>query len=830
VLLALTIVLAAEAALEQARLPERQLTGVVYDDQDGDGVRDPGEPPVAGVLVVWEQDRFTRSDAQGAFAMPVPGEEGLVWAGAPSGFAPAPAWAKVPSMAPARAELGLRQMTVRQPLRFVHASDPHVSEVTGEGHLTGALAQALDLDQPVDFVVITGDLTDRTERDEFAVFQRVARSLPVPLVPVAGNHDWYDGGPAYRDTFGPATYSFDAGDLHGIVLNFNAPEDWQLDFVRRDLALAGPRPVIAVFTHAPPGDELAAALAELGVDLVFSGHVHSNRLIQHGPMLEVNTQTLVMGGNDGTPAGYRIVELDPEGVRLDHFVTLRWPVLELAWPRPGACIVGPTVPLLVAEARGAHTASVRVQINQRPELELSPAGTWLHAGHVADLPAGRHAVRVRALRNGLEVDRRDTTLCVLAPGDEDPRPLTHLWAVPLGAPGLGGSPVIHDGLVIVPVADLDDGKQGGLRALDAATGALRWQAVDGQAVRATPVIAGERVLYTTVDGKVRARALADGALVWTSDRRTGARTADTWLYGPPAVEGGQVIVTTVDHVAALDLATGAETWRQGWNTSGETPVFQVNPGGAGLAGGLGLAHVRRVPPTTLAFSLADGRERWRVPFDTGVRVSAPPLVTDDLVVFADGQGTLHAIDLATGAPRWTSVLYDAEGHLSEPPMGAPVVHGQLGVWPTPRGVFAVDLQSGAKRWWVEGGPSVLRALPYSLVTHGFMGGLALDGELVWAGGVDGQLRALSLADGGTVVALDLGSPILTAPALSDDLLVVLTYDGAVRAFRRNDLRPRDRGCEPELGAAPAGVGLVAAVLAAVAAWLLLRRRPRRRVG
>src|SRR5947207_3962678 len=79
------------------------------------------------------------------------------------------------------------------------------------------------------FVVITGDLTNKSgDAAQIAEFHRIAKKLDpkVKLYAVAGNHDvgnepTGDSLAAYRKNFGPDYYTFQAGDITGIVLNSN---------------------------------------------------------------------------------------------------------------------------------------------------------------------------------------------------------------------------------------------------------------------------------------------------------------------------------------------------------------------------------------------------------------------------------------------------------------------------------------------------------------------------------------------------------------------------------------------------------------------------------
>ena len=114
-----------------------------------------------------------------------------------------------------------------------HASDLHLGNVLPHSVIE-ALAQALD--PSVHFLVLTGDLTASSLREDFAWLTQALAGVTVPLVPVAGNHDWHDGGVEYRSRFGPSLYAFDHAGARWVVLDMNQPEDLQLAFARHELA------------------------------------------------------------------------------------------------------------------------------------------------------------------------------------------------------------------------------------------------------------------------------------------------------------------------------------------------------------------------------------------------------------------------------------------------------------------------------------------------------------------------------------------------------------------------------------------------------------------
>src|SRR5207253_7282453 len=69
-------------------------------------------------------------------------------------------------------------------------------------------------------------------------------------------------------------------------------------------------------------------------------------------------------------------------------------------------------------------------------------------------------------------------------------PLRTVWADSVGGHIFGGSPVVADGRLFVPVVDYAAGDAGGVVAYDLRTGARLWRAQSGAAVPGSPVVAG----------------------------------------------------------------------------------------------------------------------------------------------------------------------------------------------------------------------------------------------------------------------------------------------------------------------------------------------------
>ncbi|MGB4859006.1 MAG: metallophosphoesterase [Dokdonella sp.] len=186
---------------------------------------------------------------------------------------------------------------------ILHISDTHFG-TERDGAVDALVRLAHDLSP--DLVVLSGDITQRARRGQFAAARAFVDQLEVPLLTVPGNHDiplfnlfarflWpFDG---YKRCFGDNLEPvFETPDLLVIGVNTVRPErhkDGEVDphqivHVAHRLSQASTEQLRIVVTHQPvqitlPEDEEnllighADAVHEwsrAGVDLILGGHIH----------------------------------------------------------------------------------------------------------------------------------------------------------------------------------------------------------------------------------------------------------------------------------------------------------------------------------------------------------------------------------------------------------------------------------------------------------------------------------------------------------------------------------------------------------------------------
>jgi len=108
-------------------------------------------------------------------------------------------------------------------MRFAHISDLHLcrdpAQVAAVRDDTFEMVQAIaqdvhDIQEILDCVIVSGDLTDDAEEDSFAQFEAMFSGLDVPIFIIPGNHD----GPAAYHGHKSRSGFFERADITGRVV------------------------------------------------------------------------------------------------------------------------------------------------------------------------------------------------------------------------------------------------------------------------------------------------------------------------------------------------------------------------------------------------------------------------------------------------------------------------------------------------------------------------------------------------------------------------------------------------------------------------------------
>jgi len=290
-----------------------------------------------------------------------------------------------------------------------------------------------------------------------------------------------------------------------------------------------------------------------------------------------------------------------------------------------------------------------------------------------------------------------------------------LWKRSLGH-GYASPVVVGDTVIIL---DAEDGQEIA-RALDAATGGIRWSAPLGPVFsdefepgpRSTPVVDGDRVYVQTALGEFRCLGLADGAvrwrfhfgdygMRWVPDRASNIGAASRrGNTGSPVLDGDKILVQVGSTNGAFMVAFDKRTGRELWKSQNDLASFS-SPVIGQLAGRSQCVTV--TCEGLLALNPENGAPLWRIPFKTGAnRNVLTPILLDDTVYYASHTTGLRATRVRQDGPAITAedawLNRDLRINLSSPVAVAGHLYG-LGA---NKNFVCVDRATGSVAWSQSG--------------------------------------------------------------------------------------------------------------------------------
>lgn len=313
-------------------------------------------------------------------------------------------------------------------------------------------------------------------------------------------------------------------------------------------------------------------------------------------------------------------------------------------------------------------------------------------------------------------------------------------------------------------------RPGRILALEPDTGRVLWRAQLPAGPRGEPAevstglgAAPGLVIAGTRRGQVVALDAADGALRWEA-------SLSSEVAAPPVGTESIVVARANDgHIYGLDARSGAERWLQ----TTVVPPLSLRGAGRPLIDRdevyAGLANGRLV-----AMSLASGEVLWeaalgipegRSEFERLVDVDADPVKAGAILFAAAYQARFAAVFATSGRIQWSREISVHEAPL--------VYRDRVFVATEQAEVMALDAGDGAILWRQA-----------ALSGRAIRGPVLHDGDLVVADD-QGFLHWISPEDGRFTARSQVsGAAIPTAPVVGAEALYVVDAAGAVQALRR----------------------------------------------
>jgi predicted MPP superfamily phosphohydrolase len=208
-------------------------------------------------------------------------------------------------------------------LRFAQLTDIHVSPGTQSEKDLELVVEDINAAN-VDFVVVTGDLTNTGSNAELLAAKKILDKLNVTYYSIPGNHEtnWSESaGMKFNQLWGNDRFLFSGGDY--LFVGFNTGpymkmgdghvKQEDLQWLQRILKERDQDQTLISLAHYPLADgldnwsDVTGILKEYGCKLAFCGHGHRLKLLNFDGIPGVMGRSLEMKGTD--KPGFTLVEL-----------------------------------------------------------------------------------------------------------------------------------------------------------------------------------------------------------------------------------------------------------------------------------------------------------------------------------------------------------------------------------------------------------------------------------------------------------------------------------------------------------------------------------------
>ena len=215
----------------------------------------------------------------------------------------------------------------------------------------------------------------------------------------------------------------------------------------------------------------------------------------------------------------------------------------------------------------------------------------------------------------------------------------------------------------------------------------------------TPTIAGDRVFTLSRWGDVFCFEAASGKIVWSKNvqKETGVRVPDWGFTGAPLVHESLLVLNVGDAGLALNRANGKIVWQSANQNAGYSTPLPVERDGQWLALlGNGNAYV--------AVNLRDGKEAWRIRWQTEYGVNASdPIVDGDRLFLSTAYGKGGALfKLGASAPEQLWKTKNLRTQLNSAVLFKGHLYGADGDTIEKAALKCLDFATGEQKWTQPG--------------------------------------------------------------------------------------------------------------------------------
>ncbi|MEG2593584.1 outer membrane protein assembly factor BamB family protein [Bacteroides sp.] len=476
---------------------------------------------------------------------------------------------------------------VGERFRFALLTDLHVTERTTAAEDLERTVNQLNETPDIDFVLISGDVTEEGDRASLLRTKQLLDQLRVKYYIIPGNHEtkWSESGVTdFGHIFGSERFKFEhkgflflgfnTGPLMRMADGHVAPQD--ITWMKEELMKVGKEKPVFLVTHYPlqKGDvdnwyDVTDAVRPYNIRAFLGGHYHSNRALRYDGIPGILNRSNLRGKD--SVGGYSIYQVTPDSLYVFEQKIgekpQQWTALSLTksyYTKQGATDKYPDF-------------SVNQTYPQVKERWLIQTGAGIYSS-----PA--------VYKNQVFVadDLGFLTAYSLKEGKK-------LWSFRSGN-RIVGTPAVANGRVVFGSADKN------IYGLDAKTGKLCWKIEAAEPVLGAVRIEKGIAYVGASDHTFRAIRIKNGELVWSYNGVKG------YIETLPLIEGDKVIFGAWDNTLyALDKHTGKERWK--WN--GGLTRMHFSPAAVWPVAAHGKVFITDPERALTAIDLEKGTTVWR---------------------------------------------------------------------------------------------------------------------------------------------------------------------------------------------------------------------------
>lgn len=243
---------------------------------------------------------------------------------------------------------------------------------------------------------------------------------------------------------------------------------------------------------------------------------------------------------------------------------------------------------------------------------------------------------------------------------------------------------VNNGTVYIGSVD------GNLYAIDALTGAQKWQFTTGDAVNGTPTVVNGVVYFASWDKKLYALDAETGLKKWESDPSSIKLLQP---FAAPMVVNGLLYYGGDNYFYGIDAATGTKKWEY---RDDELYPWQASPT---VVNGIVYASIRGSGTRVGIYGLdaQTGARKWKA--DKTFATESSPAVVDGILYAGSEYDGFNAFDLQTGTAKWS--FANGNTSKSSPTVANGIVYigaGSPGSSTDNDKLYALDAKTGVKKW------------------------------------------------------------------------------------------------------------------------------------